>query len=75
MVVDMCMKPSLCPNPSAESEGRLVNSLGEVRYGHFDLILNSQLSVGLTTEESTNEHLPSMNDTLSHWLPLTSNPP
>lgn len=37
------------------------------------LILNSQLSDGLTTEGSINEHLPSMNDVFPHWLSPTSN--
>ena len=49
------------------------NRLGEVRCSHFDLILNSQLSDGLTTEESINEHLSSMNDAFSHWLSPNSN--
>lgn len=47
-----------------------VNRLGEVRSSHFDLILSSQL----TTEESINEHLPSVNDAFSHWLSPNSKP-
>lgn len=69
-----CVFKALTPSkPICRFRGK-VNRLGEVRCGHFDLILNSQLSDGLTTEESINEHLPSVNDAFSPWLSSNSNP-